>query len=508
MDSAPPNIRSSLLARNTLLNLVGQGLPLIVAVVSMPLVIRGLGPEQFGILALAWVVLGYFGMFDLGMGRAATKFVAEALGAGQRMRVAAIVWTSVSVQTVFGILGGLVLAGITPFLVEHILSIPGGLVADARTTFYLLAISVPVVVVTSSFRGALEAAQRFDLVNAVRIPFSSANFLLPMVGLLLGWGLVGIVALLVAARALALAVHYLLCVRYLPNFGRLPRFHLAELRVLISFGGWVTVSGFVGPILVHLDRFMIGALMTVAAVAYYTAPYEMVTRLWIIPTSLLATLFPAFSSLSGQGQLAQLEVLVSRSLKYLLLSLGPVVIVIVAYGRQILEIWLGPEFAGESVLALQILAVGVLINSLAHVPFSLIQALGRPDLTAKFHLAELPLHILLVWWLVTLWGIPGAALAWSLRVGIDALLLFVAAGLISPLSLKSMLGDRIPQTALMLAMLGVSAVVINALVTPVWLSFSVLALVLGIAGLLAWNFLFVERDRAQVSSLLRTVIAR
>ena len=65
-----------------------------------------------------------------------------------------------------------------------------------------------------------------------------------------------------------------------------------------------------------------------------------------------------------------------------------------------------------------------------------------------------------------------------------------------------------PQTALMLALLGVSAVMINALVTPVWLSFIALALVLATAGLLAWNVLFIERDRAQVSSLLRTVLAK
>ena len=73
------------------------------------------------------------------------------------------------------------------------------------------------------------------------------------------------------------------------------------------------------------------------------------------------------------------------------------------------------------------MAVGVLLNSLALIPYSLIQGLGRPDVTAKLHLLELPLYIALVWVLVKNLGLPGAALAWTLRMGIDALLLFGAA---------------------------------------------------------------------------------
>jgi O-antigen/teichoic acid export membrane protein len=72
-------IKGGLLARNTLFNLIGQGLPLVVAVVTIPLIIQGLGIDRFGLLSLAWVVLGYFAIFDLGLGRATTKFVAEAL---------------------------------------------------------------------------------------------------------------------------------------------------------------------------------------------------------------------------------------------------------------------------------------------------------------------------------------------------------------------------------------------------------------------------------------------
>lgn len=75
--------RGSLLASNTLWNLAGYGLPLLVAVFAIPLLIKGLGIDRFGILTLAWMVMGYLSLFDLGLGRALTKLVSEKLSAGQ-----------------------------------------------------------------------------------------------------------------------------------------------------------------------------------------------------------------------------------------------------------------------------------------------------------------------------------------------------------------------------------------------------------------------------------------
>ena len=75
---------------NSVWNLVGLGLPLLVALVSIPILIRGLGTDRFGILTLAWVVIGYFSLFDLGLGRAVTKLVADRLGAGASERVPAL----------------------------------------------------------------------------------------------------------------------------------------------------------------------------------------------------------------------------------------------------------------------------------------------------------------------------------------------------------------------------------------------------------------------------------
>lgn len=90
MNNASPQVSLTsgrLLARNTLWNLLGTLLPMGVAVVSIPPLVRALGLDRFGLLSLAWVVIGYFSLFDVGIGRALTKLVAEKLGANEEHTV-------------------------------------------------------------------------------------------------------------------------------------------------------------------------------------------------------------------------------------------------------------------------------------------------------------------------------------------------------------------------------------------------------------------------------------
>lgn len=445
-------ISGSLLARNTLINLLAQITPLMVAVFTIPLVVRGLGTERFGLLAIAWVILGYFTLFDLGLGRATTKYVAEAFGNKGEDQVPGIIWTAVTVQALTGLMGAFILWNMTDLLVYKVLNIPAELLEEARITFHLLALSIPVILISSSFSGALEAAQRFDLLSAVRIPSSMLTYLLPLLGISMGLGLPGIVVLILLARSGALIAFLAMNLRMYPGLREYSP-SLALFSSLFAYGGWITVTSIVGPVLVYLDRLLIVSLLTVSALAYYAAPYEAVTRLWVIPASLSMTVFPAFSTLMGQRDEKKLAALLSRSVKYVLLSAGPVAVVIWLFAGEILQIWLGADFARESTAAMQILALGVLINSLAQTPFAFLQGVGRPDLPAKFHLIQLPLYIAAAWMLVSGFGITGAAGAWTLRVALDALLLFWATFRVYGLSLRLLEADRTMHAATALAVL-------------------------------------------------------
>lgn len=415
-----------LLARNTVWNLVGSGAPMIVAVFSIPVLIHGLGKDRFGVLALAWAVIGYASLFDLGLGRALTQLVARKLGAGEQDGVASVVWTSLLLMLALGSLGAITVILASPWLVRHALKIPGPLQLETLRAFYLLGFSVPVVIVTAGLRGVLEAHQRFRMINALRIPLGIYSFAGPLLVLPFSRSLFPVVGVLLAGRVVGCFAHLLLCFRIAPELRERIVWHRESAGPLLRFGGWMTVSNIVGPLMVNLDRFVIGAITSMEDVAYYATPYEVVTKFLFIPGALVGVIFPAFST-SFAGDQTRAAVLYDRCIRYLALILFPVVLITVALAQDGLNMWLGGDFASRSFRVLQWLAVGVFMNSLAQVPFALVQSAGRPDLSAKLHLVELPCYLLALWWLVSSFGIQGAAIAWAARSVADTAALFVLA---------------------------------------------------------------------------------
>jgi O-antigen/teichoic acid export membrane protein len=436
--------KGHLLARNVIWNLIGNGAPMIVAVFSIPILIRELGKDRFGVLALAWALIGYASLFDLGLGRALTQLVAKKLGAGEDREVPTLVWTSLLLMLLLGLAGALAVVLLSPWLVHRALNVPVALQPETLRSFYLLGLSIPLVIGTAGLRGLLEAHQRFKIINALRIPMGIYSFASPLLVLPFSKNLFPVVGVLVAGRVAGWAAHLIVCLRVVPELRQGIAWQAAAAGPLLRFGGWMTVSNIVGPLMVTLDRFLIGALVSMAAVAYYATPYELVTKFWLIPGSLVAVMFPAFSTSFAQDR-NRTAILYGRCVKYVFFILFPAVVLTVGLARSGLTLWLGTDFAQHSFRLLQWLAVGVFINSLAQIPFALVQGVGRPDLTAKLHLIELPAYLLTLWWLISARGVEGAAIAWTARVGVDALVLF---GMTQRLFRGSMGGARVDATVI------------------------------------------------------------
>jgi O-antigen/teichoic acid export membrane protein len=265
---------------------------------------------------------------------------------------------------------------------------------------------------------------------------------------------------------------------------------------LLRFAGWMTVSNVVGPLMVSLDRLLIGARSGMEAVAFYATPFEAITKLWILPGVVVRVLFPAFaaSHVSDRTRTAQLF---DRAVRATLLAVLPVTLAVVMLAEDGLYLWLGAEFARRSTRVLQFLAVGVFVNCLGQVAFALVQAVGRPDLTARFHLAELPLYLAGAWVLISWYGINGAALAWTLRVFADAVVLFIAVGRLLPKGA----GSADPARHLLWAALPALAMALP----PCGLAprGALLLLALAAVATAAWRWVLAVDERALVACRLR-----
>jgi O-antigen/teichoic acid export membrane protein len=419
------------LARNAVWNLIGNVAPLLVAFFSIPLLIKGLGTDRFGVLTLVWALIGYASLFDLGLGRALTQLVAAKLGNEEDVKIPALVWTSLILMFLLGLVGAVVLVILAPWLVHRALHVPGSIGRETLAAVYLLGISIPFLVSTAALRGLLEAYQRFGLTTALRLPMGILTFVGPLLVLPVSRSLVPVVGVLIVIRAITWAAHLVLCLKTLPMLRLRIAWETSAVRPLFQFGTWMTVSNIVGAVIVTLDRFLIGSLLSVSAVAYYATPYEVMSKFWIIPNSLLGVMFPAFSTNFFRDR-NRTALLYRLTVKCLVVLLFPVILLVVVLASDGLKLWLGPEFARQSTPVLQWLAAGMFINCLASVPFAAVQSSGKPDLTAKLHLIELPAYVAMLFWLTKTHGIEGAAIAWTVRSLLDAVVLFGLANWLLP----------------------------------------------------------------------------
>jgi len=498
------DIKGETLAKNTILNLLGYGIPLAIGLVSIPILIKYLGTERFGILTLIWVVFGYFSIFNLGLSLATTKFSAELIGKGESDNIPDYLWTSVFSQLLLGIVGSLILVSVTSLLVTRVLNISPEFVNEAKTSFFLIALSLPFVLISASLRGVLEAAQRFDLVNLVKIPSSAMNYIIPFICVLAGIGLPGIVLFIFIGRIITLIVWFFLCAKQFPQLRTNISFKKKLLKPLFSFGGWVTVSTVIVPFFEYTDRFIIGAVVTMTAVSYYTAPYEMLMKLGILPSSLVITLFPTFSALYAGKNKERIKLIFGRSFKYLFVVIGGIAVLLFFYSRYILKIWLGEEFASQSTLVFQILCIGILINSLARIPYSFIQGIGRADVTAKLHIVEIVLYLPLVWWLIKWQGITGAAVAWTIRAAFDSLFLFYFSWKRTEINFSYLIKDRIVWAVLILFVFFICGATINVFPWGVY-TIAVLGILFAFS---VWAFAFSKEERIWFGNRLQDILKR
>lgn len=511
--------------RHTGWNLAGVLLPLLVGLFAIPILTRQLGAARFGVLGLAWMLLEYFSLFDAGLGRATVRAVAagrELLrahlgrdGAGAGRELSATVTGSVVIQLLLGVLAGLALAMAAPMVVERLLRAPQALAGEATRAIRVLGATVPALMLGLALRGMLEAAERFDLSNGIRIPLSIGTFLVPAAVAMAGGGLPSIMVALLILRVLSVAVQAVVIRRALPGFMWCWPEEWSGVRALLAFGGWVAVSNVISPVLVYVDRLAVGGLLGAAALGYYTAPFEASLRLLVFPAAVVTALYPMASALLAAGDVERMRALYVGAVRVLAGGMAGIAIVGVVLAPELLSGWLGAEYAENGALALRLLCVGVLVNAVVHVPFAFIQAAGRPDIMARFHLLELAIHLPLTYWLVDRYGIPGAAGAWALRALMDATLVFGAARRVLGVGVGAVTAGR------SLRAMGLALALVVALMALQWVAAAspvaagadsgtrglmvalIAILPLGLHSLLSWRWLLSASERSAMLGAVR-----
>jgi O-antigen/teichoic acid export membrane protein len=408
--------------RNTLYNLLGSIAPSLVALVTVPAYLHLIGNARYGVLAIVWLFLGYFGLFDPGITRAAAFHIARSHEPEQAKEREGVFWTALVVNLLFGIVGGVVLYFAARPVFMSTFKMPESMRGEVIASLPWLAAAIPLSTATGVLGGALQAREWFGVSNSLNVANAIVSQLIPLaVAYWIDPKLSWLIPATIIARALGAVPTVVAVARAMP-LGQGGRFDWTRLKSLFAYGGWITLTNLLGPVLSTMDRMLIGSLLSAEAVAFYTVPFNLVSRASAVPGALATTLFPKLS----RGNHEDSARLASDGLMALASVITPMAVFGIAVFPIFMRYWVGPSFAQHAAPVGIVLWVGIWINGLSYIPYSHLQASGRPDVVAKFHAIELLPFLGLLWLGLHYFGLLGAAYAWSLRVAVDGILLFWA----------------------------------------------------------------------------------
>ncbi|QJD98782.1 oligosaccharide flippase family protein [Massilia forsythiae] len=445
------------LFRNALANLLGAVVPAVVALGTVPLVVKGLGDAGYGLYSLVTAIVGYFAVLDINVTAGSVKYIAEFNARQDRERINQTVCFGLSVYAVLGLLGALGLACGAGFLVTRVFSVPAALQAEAVDTLRLAALGFFVGQLLSYLQSIPQSLMRYDIASRIEMLFGTGVPLLTVGVLLLGHGLFDVILLRVVASTVHAGVLWHSVRKLLPGLAwRRPG--AAIRRELLGFSAYSFLSRFATLSYAYADKLIIGALAGVTALAYFTVASTLANRILGLTYRLSGVLFPAASALAARGELERLRRLYLKANRYIVFINASVLVLVAVFSYEILFYWMDARFARAGQVVLAVMTLSQFIDSLTSLPSLVNDGMGHPRYSGMFALVRAVLGLLVVYLGVAGWGIAGAA--WG---HLAASLLLTCAFLVAVhgRTVPATLGDLARQSYLP-SVLGVGAVAIAA----------------------------------------------
>ena len=411
------------IARNSVYNLGGSVLPLIVSLVTVPLYLKAIGVERYGILALCWLMVGYFGLFEFGLGTATGQRIASMPHETARAR-SQLLSSAFVLSFLFGVAGGIVLLLAAKALLFGMNRIDIGLTGEVSGSIPWLALAMPFTTSSSVLNGALIGRKHFLAANLSSVAINVACSIAPLVtALTYSNELPALIATVVLTKAAGLLVLAAQVRSNLP-FERAGFASQHEVMRLVRFGGWVAASNIVTPVLLAVEKLIIPWKLGSAMLSVYMISYNLASRYAMIPQGVRMAMLPDFSVLQEN----ELQALEERGQNALCTLTAPVCIAAVIALPFLMPLWLGHQVGDPATPVIIILLAGFWWNGCSHIPYAKLQGMGRPDLITKITLIQFGPYLLALILAIGALGIIGAALCWSLRAVVESLIFFWAAG--------------------------------------------------------------------------------
>lgn len=396
--------------RNSASHFLGGALPALVTIVTLPVTLHYLDTPYYGIFTLIMAIVGYFALIDINVTAGSVKFLAEYHASDQPEKTCQVVTLGLYLYAGIGLLGGIAIELAAPWLVHDVFVISDFREPVALTSLRIAAVAFFFSQLQAYLQSIPQGLGRYDISGRYEVLFGTFVPLLTVAVLVLGGHLVEVVLFRTIASMVNVYLLWRMVRKLIPAFSwQFPQRELA--RSIFGFSGFAYLKRIAGITGEQADKLIIGALVNMRALTYYTIPYTLTGRIFSLINRLGAVMFPMTSALAARGETDKLYEIYLIAIRYTVYLNGALSILLIVAGHTALQLWVGQFIADQSAGILALLAASLFLDSLTNLPTQITDGLGHPHMTGGYAVTRGLLGALLSFIFVRNMGIFGAALA-------------------------------------------------------------------------------------------------
>jgi O-antigen/teichoic acid export membrane protein len=447
------------LGSNVVANLIGRAWPSLLGILFVPLYMRFMGIEAYGLVGFYATLQGVLGLLDLGIGSTMTRELARlSVVEDSNQKQRDLVRTLEILYWLIALAAGIMIVFLAPLIAQHWINAQQLSPEQLTTAIQLMGVAVALQFPFALYQGGLMGLQHQILVNAVNAVIGTLRaggavlvlwLVSPSITAFMGWQVVaGLVGSLTFMGLLW---------RNLPKHEKHPRFNWAILKELWRYAITVAANAMIGVAITQSDKIIVSALLPLTHFAYYSLAATIASTIWIIITSVNNAVFPKFVALHQNNNYPDAASLLQKTSLLMSMLLLPIAAILTLYSHDILFLWTNNiNVANNAEFITILMVIGSAINGMSSVPAYAASAFGWPQLQLKVNLVQSFVVIPLLIYFVTKYGAVGGAFVWLF---INSSFLFI----LTPLFFGKFLTSESADWAVYCVIAPLTAIVISSL---------------------------------------------
>jgi O-antigen/teichoic acid export membrane protein len=362
--------------KNAVYNAVGFIFPVAAGLITIPYIVHKLNTDIYGIYVLAISLMGMLSFLDLGFGQGIIKFVSHYEAKNDFKKINEVVNTSLIINIVMGLFGGLVIFLLSDFLSKKIFKVKPDQIELAITSFKIVSVGFVLNLISSTFSNIPKALQRYDISVKVQNIVWFLSVISSVIVLYFGYGLVEMLIFYVIFQFSGLIFYFWFSKKLIHNLKLSLKFNKDVFKEIFGFSIFTAINGLASIIVFRLDKMIIAYFLGPSAVTYYQIPFTISQMANGFTSSILQHLFPAVSFLNSAGEKDKLKQMYIKSTKIVIAFSLIIFSGLVLFGKPFLKIWIGEEISEIAYPLLVIISLVYFFISISNVGFYYYNGLG------------------------------------------------------------------------------------------------------------------------------------